>query len=139
MKRTEVYALLYYCLNLIRYENRARELLSAMEHSMSYRSDFINRLNNTELLINKSCKHKLKRLCMSRNIDRYLIILLALRLKLKTAISADFLADTLCNNLLCIHINELEFKRRASCINYQNFHFNLHSAAVRAAAQRMNA
>ena len=44
-------------------------------------------------------------------------------LELEAGLTADLLTNTLCNYALVVHIDKLELKRGATCINNQNLHF----------------
>ena len=117
VKRTEVAALLNDSLRLLGNENRARKLVAAVKNSMTNRANFSNRLNYTKLLIYESIKNELKRLCVSGHSHRELVILSAGNLELEAGLAADFLADTLSDYTLILHIDKLELERRATSID----------------------
>ena len=77
---------------------------------MTDSADFLNRGYNAELIINEGCKNELKSLRMSRDVCCNLVILSSGNLELESGVSAYFLADTLCDNRLVIHIHELKLK-----------------------------
>ena len=125
VKRTEVAALLNSSLNLLGNENRARELVTAVKNSVSYSANLVNRLDYSELFVYESVKHKLKCLCVSGHGNGELIILSAGNLELEARLAAYLLANTLCDNCFVVHINKLELKRRAACVDNQYFHFSI--------------
>ena len=122
VKRAEVAALLDNSLNFLGNENRARELLAAVEDSVTYRTDLIDGCDNAELRVNEGVKHELERLTVSGKRGLGLVILSAGNLELESGLAAYLLANTLCDNLFVVHIDELELERGAACVDNKNFH-----------------
>ena len=81
-----------------------------MNNSVSNSTDLGNRLDNAHILVYESVENELKSLCMCRHSNSSLVILSAGNLELEARLAADLLADTLCNNLLVIHIDKLELE-----------------------------
>jgi hypothetical protein len=117
MKRAKVAALLDDSLNLIGNENRAGKLCATVKNSVSYRADLRGGLDNASLLGNESIENELKRYCVVRHIGCCLVGILSGNGILESGLAADLLANTLCNYRLVLHIDKLELKGRAACVN----------------------
>ena len=117
-------AALFNCLDyLFVDDNGAGELFTAVENSVSYRTDLGKLGDHTVLGVGQSLNYDRNRLAVVLHIHVDLISVLSGNLMLKSAAGdTDTLAKTLCKKGVVGHINELIFYGRGACVDNENFH-----------------
>ena len=98
--------------------NRGSKFFSAVYHAMSYCIHFIQTLDHACLGIHQRIQHHLNRLFVGGHICLCFFFFAACRLVHQSAVDSDTLAQPLCQYVLCVGIDQLEFQRRASAVNY---------------------
>lgn len=100
------------------------EVLTAVEHSVSYRADFVRGLDCAVNGIDHRFEHKLDGLGVILHVLLYVEHSAVSGLLGEfTAVERDTLAKSFEDCLLGFHVDELVFERRTACVDNENFHF----------------
>lgn len=99
-------------------DDRAGELLPAVEHAVTDCRDFGKRLDHALLLGNEGVKDELDRLGVVRHLNFQLVLVSAVHfLGEVAAVDADAVAKPLRKYLFGLHVDELVFDGRASGVD----------------------
>ena len=127
VERSEGEALTDSSLNVFCYELACCELHTAVENTVTYCIDFIHACNYTVLSTYKLVENS----CDSFGVcgESHIFIEYGLTVYhgcvLEVTVNTDTLAQTLCDDGLVVHIEELILKGRAACVDNKNFHLSL--------------
>ena len=117
VKRSKVVASLECLDNLWSEDNRLCELLTTMHHTMTYCIQFVERLESTINRICKNLEDKFHTYCVLRNLLLNNLLAAILRIKLDECTRKTYFLNTaLCENGLCLHLEELILDRTATAV-----------------------
>ena len=127
MQRPEVDVLFADFDNFVRNENARFEVFAAVKHSVAHCGNLFYVLDCAVFRIDQSFKNQLQRLFVRRHVlfyDRFSAV--GGFLREDGSRESDAFANSLCQNFLVLHVDDLIFKAAAAGVYNQNFHiFNL--------------
>ena len=110
MKRCEIVALLDLSDDFVVQYNRISKLLAAVYDTMADCRDLGKGGNNAAYRIRQCIQNEGYRNCMVRHIDILIQNRFTFRLMDQMAVDADTLTETLCDNFLGLHVDQLILK-----------------------------
>ena len=118
MKRSQIVALLNGFDHFVGDDAGRSKLLTAMYHTMTNCIYLFQGRDCSGLLVGQSVQNHLDGLFVGGHGSFGDLFVTAGFLVNQTAVDADTLAETFCQNILCIRVDELIFQGRASAVNY---------------------
>ena len=108
--------------NFVGDQNRICEVLAAVYDTVTNCVDLGHVLDNAPLLVEQDINNCLD--CVGMSAHRHVCLILLVRAALmgQLAVDADSLTETLCQNGLGIHVEQLILQGRTACVNNQYFH-----------------
>ena len=112
MKRCQFAAFIHFLQHFMIENDRFGKFITAVNDTVSDCRDLIKALNAADIRISQCIQYVLCRLFMSRHIKGDLLHIDALAVILvgKNPVNADAFADTLCQNLFCLGVDQLIFQ-----------------------------
>ena len=124
MQRAQVEALADSSLDILVDNDRFGKLGAAVEHAVADCIDLIDRFDDAVFCAGQSVQNQLYSYGVVRHWGLNNIVVFARYfVGQDRTVDADSLAETLGQDLLVLHINQLIFQRGASAVQNKNFHF----------------
>ena len=125
MKWCKIVTLFYCCDHFICDHCRSCKFFSTMYDTMSDCIYFFQALDSACFFVCKSIQYKLDSFFVCRHCTLCDFFIKSGFLINQSSVDSDSLAKTLCQNILCIRVDELIFQGGTSAVNYQYIHFNI--------------
>ena len=122
VKRRDILAELKLCDDFVVYENRFREIGTAVDDTVSDCFDLAHTANASEFGVGKYFNENLGCLRVICHRNLFGIVGLALALMSDGTACSDSFANTLCFYFFGFCVEQLIFKRAASCVYNKNVH-----------------
>ena len=125
MKWCKIVTLFYCCNHFICDHCRSCKFFSTMYDTMSDCIYFFQALDSACFFVCKSIQYKLDSFFVCRHCTLCDFFIKSGFLINQSSVDSDSLAKTLCQNILCIRVDELIFQGGTSAVNYQYIHLNI--------------